>query len=117
MYPFPFTAQAPALGINASASASTSIALPGVGNTIRVVNEGPNIAFVSIGVGAQTATLPATVIGSVVPTSTPVPVGDITLTIPAAANQFPAAPVPLQISAICRATQTAVLTVQVGEGQ
>lgn len=115
MYPFPFTAQAPALGINASAAASTSIAVPGVGNTIRIVNEGPNIAFVSIGVGAQVATVPSAV--TPVATSTPVPVGDITLTIPATMNQFPATPTPLQISAICRATQTAVLTVQVGEGQ
>jgi hypothetical protein len=105
MYIFSFSAQAPALAISATSTASASVALPGKGNTVRFVNEGPNIAFASIGAGAQTATLPT---GTAAATCTPIPVGDITLSLPAATV--------LNISVICRATQTAAITVQVGEG-
>lgn len=102
----PFTAQSLGMDISVTSTASTSAALPNLGNTIRIVNEGPNVCWVSIGTGTQTATLPAT--SNFVATCTPVPVGDITLTIPNSAI--------LNISAICRASQTARLTVQVGDG-
>lgn len=102
----PFSAQAATLDISVTSSASTSTALPNKGNTIRVVNEGPNVCWMSIGSGTQTATLPAT--SSPVSTCTPIPVGDITLGIPNDAVY--------NISTICRASQTARLSVQVGEG-
>lgn len=105
--PIPFTALAKNLSIAVTATASTSGALPAQGNSVRIVNEGPNIAFVSIGSGTQTATLPAT--SSPVATCTPVLSGsDISLTIPGDAVY--------NISAICRAAGTATLTVSVGEG-
>ena len=102
----PFSAQSSTLDVSVTSTASTSTALPAAGNSIRIVNEGPNIAFASIGTDTQTATLPAT--SSPVATCTPIPVGDITLTIPASAI--------LNFSAICRASQTARLSIQVGEG-
>lgn len=103
----PFTAQAKALDVSVTATASTSIALPAVGSVVRICNEGPNICFVSIGSGAQTATLPHASVPT--NTSTPVPPGDFTLSIPPSDTAF-------NFSAICRASQTARLTVQVGEG-
>ena len=102
----PFNAQSKAISISATSTASSSVALPASGAVVRLVNEGPNIAFVSIGSGTQTATLPS---GTAAATCTPVlPNSDISLSIPADAVQ--------NISAICRASSTAVLTVQVGEG-
>lgn len=106
MNPIPFSAVCKTLGVSVNATSSTSIAIPGTGNVIRLVNEGPNICFVSIGAGSQTATLPHASVP--VATSTPVPVGDISLSIPNVAD--------LHIAAICRSSQTAVLSVQVGEG-
>jgi hypothetical protein len=103
----PFSAQAKTLDISVTSTASTSIALPSMGGSIRIVNEGPNYCFVSIGSGAQTATLPHASVP--VATCTPVPVGDITLSIPPTDTA-------LNISAVCRASQTARLSVQVGEG-
>ena len=103
-----FPARALTLPISVTSTASTSTALPALGGVVRIVNEGPNVAFVSIGVGSQTATLPnATPTG----TSTPVLAGcDIILSVPNAAGTA------LNISAICRASGTATLDVQVGEG-
>ena len=103
-----FPARALTLPVSVTSSASTSVALPALGGTLRIVNEGPNIAFISVGTGTQPATLPnATPTG----TSTPVLPGcDIILSIP---NQ---AATPLNISAICRESGTATLDVQVGEG-
>lgn len=103
--PIGFSAQAKTLPITVTATASSSVALPGAGNSVRLVNEGPNICFVSIGTGTQTATLPN---ATPTATSTPVAVGDCVLTIPDATT--------LNISAICRSAQTAALSVQVGEG-
>lgn len=104
--PLPFSAQAKTLPISVTATASSSVALPSAGSVVRIVNEGPNTAFVSIGEGSQTATLPN---ATPTATSTPVLAGmDISLSIPAAAV--------LNISAICRASGTALLDVQVGEG-
>lgn len=106
--PIPFSIQAKTLEIDVTSTASTSIALPGQGNSIRIVNEGPNIAFVSVGAGAQTATLPST--SAPTATSTPVLNGeDSMFTIPN--DQI------YNISAICESGQSATLDVQVGEGQ
>jgi hypothetical protein len=103
----PFTAQAPTMAISATASASTSAALPIAGSTLRIVNEGPNIAFIHVTSGTAVATLPT---GTAAASATPCPVGDISLTIPDSPST------PLNISAICRASQTAALSVQVGDG-
>jgi flagellar capping protein FliD len=101
------SSQCKSLPISVTASASTSTALPAKGNTIRIVNEGPNQAFISVGTGAQTATLPnATPTG----TSTEVLAGsDVSFSLPSDSIQ--------NISAICRASGTALLVVQVGEGE
>lgn len=100
-----FSAQAKSLPITVTSTASASAALPNQGKTLRIVNEGPNVAFISVGSGAQVATLP-----NATPTFTSVPVmpGDTSLSIDASAVQ--------NISAVCRASQTATLTVQVSEG-
>jgi hypothetical protein len=106
MQALPFSAQSKTLPVSVTATASTSAALPGSGNSVRIVNEGPNIAFVSIGAGTQTATLP-----NATPTATSTPVlasSSVVLTIPNDAVY--------NISAICRAAGTATLSVQVGEG-
>lgn len=93
------------LPVAVTTTASTSTALPGKGNTLRIVNEGPNIAFISIGTGTQTATVPNT---TPTQTSVPVWVGD---------NAFDIDPSSvLNVSAICRATQSAQLNIQVGYG-
>lgn len=107
----PFSGSAKTKPISVTDSASTSTALPGIGDTIRLVNEGPNNCFVSIGAGTQTATLP-----NATPTATSTPVlagSDISLTIP---KDSAASPTALNISAICRASGTATLCVQVGQG-
>lgn len=105
-----FPARALTLPISVTATASTTAALPALGKTVRLVNEGPNICFVSIGNGSQTATLPNS---TPTATSTPVLAGeDIILSIPE-----PLLTTPLSISAICRASGTATLDVQCGEGQ
>lgn len=102
----PFSATSLTLPVLVTTSASTSTALPGKGNSVRLVNEGPNHAFVSIGAGAQTAAIPN---ATPTATSTPVLAGeDVILSIPNDAVY--------NISAICR-TGTATLDVQVGEGQ
>jgi len=106
MFLGPFTAQGNTIGLAVTTtSGATSVALPGRGETIRIVNEGPNIAYLSIGVGAQVATVPSAVVKA---TSTPVLAGtDTTFSVPDVAN--------LQIAAIC-ATGTAALDIQVGNG-
>lgn len=100
-----FSCQAKSLPISVTSTASASTALPSKGNSIRIVNEGPFVAFISVGSGAQVATLP-----NATPTVTSVPVmpGDTSLSIDPTAIQ--------NISAVCRASQTATLTVQVSEG-
>lgn len=101
-----FTAQSNTIRVAVTASASASVALPGRGESVRIVNEGPNHAYVSIGPGAQTATVPT---GTPLPTATVVLSGsDTTFSLPDVAG--------LQISAICAAAGTATLDVQVGMG-
>ena len=107
----PFSGGSKTKPISVTDSASTSTALPGIGDTVRLVNEGPNNCFVSIGTGTQTATLP-----NATPTATSTPVlagSDISLTFP---KDSAASPIALNISAICRASGTATLCVQVGQG-
>lgn len=100
-----FTAQSNTIRVSAATSASASVAMPGRGESVRIVNEGPNTAYISIGVGAQTATVPS---ATPLPTATPVLAGsDTSFSVPDVAG--------LQISAIC-GTGTAVLEVQVGMG-
>lgn len=102
----PFSATSKTLPITVTSTASSSVALPGQGNSVRIVNEGPNTVFISIGSGAQTAVLPNST-----PTATSTPVlasTDVTFTIPNDAIY--------NISAICRAAGTATIDVQVGEG-
>lgn len=100
-----FSSQSGTILVAVTTVASASARLPASGNTIRLVNEGPNVAYVSIGTGTQTATLPGAVAAA---TCTPVlPSSDITMSIPAGDTQ--------NISAITR-TGTASLNVQVGEG-
>lgn len=101
-----FSAQSKGVRISATTTASASVALPNAGNSIRIVNEGPNHAYLAIGDTAQTATVPS---GTAAPTCTCILSGsDVTLGIAGA--------VPQQFSAIC-GTGTAVLDVYVGEGQ
>lgn len=104
----PFSAAVKTVSVAASAVATASAALPSSGNQIRLMNEGPNVAFIAIGSGAQTATLPAATAGASTVTSVPVPVGDVTLTIDSSAV--------LNFSVVCRAAQTAQVNIQVGEG-
>ena len=101
-----FNAQAKAISISVAAVASASVALPGKGSCVRIVNEGPDTAFISIGSGTQTATTPNSTPAG---TATPVlPSSDIILSIPS--DQV------YNISAICRSAGSATLDVQVGEG-
>lgn len=106
MNPNLFSAQSKGIRINATTTASTSTALANPGNSIRIVNEGPNHAYVAIGDSAQVATVPT---GVAAPTCTCVLAGsDATFGMAGATIQ--------QISAIC-GTGTAVLNVYAGEGQ
>ncbi len=106
MLPFPCTANTKTVA--ATAVTLTAVALPtGAGNQIRLVNEGPNIAFVALGASTVTATLPTT--GAGVTTCTPVLAGeDVVLTRSPLVDTF--------ISTICRASGTATLTVSIGDG-
>jgi hypothetical protein len=103
----PISAQCKSLPITVTSTASSSTALPATGNTLRIVNEGPNVAFISVVPGTAVATLP-----NATPTATsfPVVVGDSSFSI------FNDGTTALNISAICRASQTATLVVSVGEG-
>jgi hypothetical protein len=91
-----------------SATASSSTSLPRRGSYLRLVNEGPSVAFVSVGSGAQVATLPSATPSE---TSTPVLAGeDVVFAIPNNSQT------PLEISAICRSGGTATIDAQVGGG-
>ena len=110
---FPVNAKVLAVSVTATASASQPLASSG--DSIFFLNEGPNIAFVSIGTGAQTATVPGTSAAAAVATSFPVPVGVVMIrSCPEDLTTDP--PTPLNISAICRGTGTATLNVAVNRG-
>lgn len=102
----PFSAQSKTLPVSATDVASAGVVLPCAGNSVRLVNEGPDDVFICIAATATAATLP-----NATPTATSTPVlagSDISLSIPNAAAMY--------ISAICRSGKTALLDVQVGEG-
>lgn len=103
----PFQTKAPCITISASSTATAAVPLPvsGSGQQVRIVNEGPNIAFLAFTKNGVVATLPVAVTTK---TCDAVLSGeDLILTL---------APDDLFVSAICRATQTAVLSVYVGIG-
>lgn len=102
-----FTTEAATFAISATATASTGAALQGNGNSVRLVNEGPNACFIAISTDSGVvATLPvaSASAGSAVNTANPVLAGeDVVFRVQY--NQT------LYISAICRSGQTAVLDV------
>lgn len=99
-----FSAQAATKSIAVTSTASASTALPGNGNTLRIVNEGAVPIYFSVGAGAQVATIPTSTAAT---TCTAVLQGqDATFAIPAADR--------LNISVICSTTST--VQVSVGEG-
>lgn len=104
----PFSAQASTISLAVTATASVAVQLPVKANALRIVNEGPNTAFIAI---SQSAAVLAVVPGtSATQTSTPILAGaDVTLSMENGA-------LPNYISAICRAGGTAVLDLSPGEG-
>jgi hypothetical protein len=101
----PFTAGAQCFSVALTTVSSTSVVLPNAGDTIRLVNEGPNTAYVSIGTGPQVATVPGAVAAN---TCTPVLAGsDVTFSIPPSNA--------VQLAAVV-AQGSALLNVQVGNG-
>lgn len=102
-----FSAQANTIAVGVTAVASAPVQLPFSANGVRIVNEGPNVAFVAITSASTNATLPGAVPGA--QTCTPVLAGsDVTMTMANGAANY--------ISAICRAAGTAALSVSTGEG-
>lgn len=101
-----FSAQANTTAISVTAVASVPVQLPFSGSSVRIVNEGPNVAFVAIAAAATNATLPGAAPGA--QTCTPVLAGsDVTMGMAPGLNW---------ISAICRAAGTATLSISTGEG-
>src|SRR3989304_924607 len=103
-----FQTQSPGISISVTSTASTAVALPVTDildslvqgqSHLRVVNEGPNIAFIAVGKTTATAakTCDAVLAGE-----------DMILTL---------SPNARYISAICRAAGIATLSVYVGRGQ
>ncbi len=120
MNSIPFSAQAKTLKISVTGTASVSGALPAIGNSLRVVNDGTATAFIDVGTGSRTATVPAT--SSPVATCTPILAGEDTVftvpnpqATPDGAGSF-TAPTALNISAITAGGSTTIY-VSVGEGQ
>lgn len=106
----PFSVQAQTFGISATGVASAAVQMGVRANGVRIVNEGPNVAFVAIGNSAAVlATVPGAAPGAV--TSTPVPPGTDQIF----SMGFDAAP--NWVSAICRNGGTAALSITPGEGQ
>lgn len=107
----PFSVGSPTINVTGTSSALTGAAMPGVtgaGTCVQFVNEGPNTVFVALGATAAVAAqLPS---GTPSTTSMPILAGEIAIY-----SRNPNTD--LFISTICRATQTAVLNVSVGEGQ
>lgn len=104
----PFQTKAPGITISASSSVTAAVPLPlgASGQQVRIVNEGPNVAFLAFGRGNVVATLP--VAGTTTTCDAVLSGEDLILTL---------APDDKYVSAICRAAGTAVLTVYVGNGQ
>lgn len=105
---FPFNARSKTFKIDATDVSSTSKAIE-TSATIRLANIGFNPCYISIGGGAQTATVPTTtaaVTCDVVPAG-----GDITLSIQQISGGDG-----LQIAAICDTGLTTTLIVSTGAG-
>lgn len=103
-----FSATAPGITVAATDAALTAVALPaGTGNSIRIINESADIAFVALGASTVAATLPTT--GAGVRTCTPCLPGEETIL-----RRDPATHT--HISTICRSTKSATLTVHVDVG-
>ncbi|WP_136420295.1 hypothetical protein [Herbaspirillum sp. ST 5-3] len=103
-----FSATAPGITVAATDSALSAVALPaGDGNSVRIVNESADIAFVALGASTVAATLPTTGVGA--RTCTPVLPGTEVIM-----RRDPAKHT--HISTICRSTKTATLTVHVDVG-
>lgn len=102
-----FSAQANTTAISATAVASAPVQLPFAAGGVRIVNEGPNVAFIAIAAASTNATLPGAAPGA--QTCTPVLAGsDVTLSMASGQANW--------ISAICRAAGTAALSISTGEG-
>ena len=100
------SAQAKTLSVSVTTASSTAANLPAVGNTVRIVNEGPNNAYVAISAAGTTATVPT---GTAAATETPVLAGtDIALDIDGMTQ--------MMICAIT-ATGSATLRMQVSDGE
>ncbi len=111
-----FEADALGIGITATATALTAVALPaGDGNSLRLVNEGPNNFFYALGLtsASTTATLPpaaSTTADTSIRTCGCVLAGsDITLRIDPTKHRF--------FSTICRAGLTATGMIYRSTGQ
>lgn len=106
---FPFNAGSKTFKIDVTATSSTSKAIESSA-TIRLVNTGYTPAYVSIGAGLQTATLPSATTAArtcdIVPAG-----GDITLSI-----QHLLTGTGLQIAAICDTGLTTTLVASTGDG-
>jgi hypothetical protein len=100
-----FSAQSKVSTVNLTTTASAAKQLSNTGNTLRIVNEGPNAAFICV---ADTAALAvATVPADGLTTSCYVAAGaDVTFSIPNDSAKF--------VSGICR-TGTAVMEFYAGE--
>ena len=99
------SAQSPAFLISATTTATAAVALPAKESTVRVVNEGPNNAYICIAAAPTAATVPTATAAA---TCTPVLAGsDVAFSIPVDQVYY--------ISAITK-VGTATLDVQIGEG-
>jgi hypothetical protein len=108
---FPVDAQC--YSISVTNSASTSQALPASGDSIRFVNEGTAIVYVSVGSGTQTATVPVAGVAAKTRTCTPIlPSTDVSFSL----ASFAGASTPLNISAIAAVAGPTLLNVMVGQG-
>lgn len=100
-------ASASGISVSVTSTASAAAALPGLGSTIRIVNEGPNTAFIAVGNSSVAATVPT---GSSATTCTAVLAGEDVVFSRVPDSQT-------YISAITRASpQIATLSVYVSDG-
>lgn len=105
---FPFNARSNTFKIDVTATASTTKTFE-MANTIRLVNTGYAPAYVSIGNGSQTATVPTTTAAR---TCDCIPAGcDITLNL-----SYLSGGSGLNISAVCDTGLTTTLVVSTGDG-
>lgn len=105
-YLAPFQTKAYCITISASATATAAVQLPQGGQQLRIINEGPNVAFLAFGKsGNVLATLP---VAGQTNTCDAVLSGEDELLTRDMDDNF--------ISAVCRASGTAVLTIYVGVG-